>query len=326
VAGRLSQEFSVPSAPSYKVNQQILATYGTGGDGYPEVAVITLPAGITVDTPGTRRTLAAAFARVAADPRLRVVSYADPSPGPGGGGGGDRRLVSADGRTTVGLVFTPHHGELQATSLAPQITSALAPALPAGTTIRVTGLDALAAGGSSGQGPGVLAETLLGGVGALAVLAFVFGSALALVPLLVAAVSILATFLVVLGLTELGADRMILLGHSYGAEVAAAYLAARPAHVATVVFSSPGPLAPALDDGSAANVHRRLPIGQKLRLYRLLARPRMHRRRQRWPHPAPRGRPGTRACPTSQCTTPAVRSGWERPGCSMAAVLHHRRC
>jgi proline iminopeptidase len=74
---------------------------------------------------------------------------------------------------------------------------------------------------------------------------------------------------------QFGADRMVLLGHSYGAEVAAAYLAARPDHVATVVFSSPGPLAPALDDGSAANVHRRLPIGQKLRLYRLLARPRM---------------------------------------------------
>ncbi len=69
--------------------------------------------------------------------------------------------------------------------------------------MQVTGLDALAAGGSSGQGPGVLAETLLGGLGALAVLAFVFGSALALVPLLVAAVAILATFLVILGLTEL---------------------------------------------------------------------------------------------------------------------------
>jgi putative drug exporter of the RND superfamily len=214
VSGRLSQEFSVPSAPSYKVNQQILATYGTGGDGYPEVAVITLPTGATVDTPGIRQALGRAFALVTADPRvrLRVVSYADPNPNPNPSGGsgsdaragsGDRRLVSADGRTTIGLIFTPHHGELQATNLAPQITTTLQRALPAGATVQVTGLDALAAGGSSGQGPGVLAETLLGGLGALAVLAFVFGSLLALVPLLIAAVAILTTFLVILGLTEL---------------------------------------------------------------------------------------------------------------------------
>jgi len=49
----------------------------------------------------------------------------------------------------------------------------------------------------------VLTETLLGGLGALAVLAFVFGSLLALVPLLVAAVSILTTFLIIYGLAEI---------------------------------------------------------------------------------------------------------------------------
>jgi RND superfamily putative drug exporter len=49
----------------------------------------------------------------------------------------------------------------------------------------------------------VLAETLLAGAAALAVLAFVFGSALALVPLLMAAVAIPATFLALYGLTEI---------------------------------------------------------------------------------------------------------------------------
>ena len=46
-------------------------------------------------------------------------------------------------------------------------------------------------------------ETLIGGGGALAVLAFVFASMLAFVPLLIAAVSILSTLLVILGLTEI---------------------------------------------------------------------------------------------------------------------------
>src|SRR5260370_37974707 len=54
-----------------------------------------------------------------------------------------------------------------------------------------------------GGGNGVLAETLLGALGALLVLALVFGSLLALVPLLVAGVSILATFLLVLALTTI---------------------------------------------------------------------------------------------------------------------------
>jgi proline iminopeptidase len=51
---------------------------------------------------------------------------------------------------------------------------------------------------------------------------------------------------------RIGADRMVLIGHSWGGQVAASYLAAHPANVARVVFSSPGALAPALDDGAAA--------------------------------------------------------------------------
>lgn len=48
----------------------------------------------------------------------------------------------------------------------------------------------------------MLTETLIGGLGALVVLAFVFGSLLALVPLVVGATSILTTFLIVFGLAE----------------------------------------------------------------------------------------------------------------------------
>ena len=47
----------------------------------------------------------------------------------------------------------------------------------------------------------MLVETLIGGLGALAVLAFVFASLLAAMPLLIAAASILTTLLIVLGLT-----------------------------------------------------------------------------------------------------------------------------
>src|SRR5882672_1491912 len=56
--------------------------------------------------------------------------------------------------------------------------------------------------GAASSRPSVLVETLIGGVGALVVLLSVYGSAVAIVPLLIAVPSILTTFLIVLGLTQ----------------------------------------------------------------------------------------------------------------------------
>jgi putative drug exporter of the RND superfamily len=197
VPGRLSQEFSFPGEEGYEANVAILEAYGTGGPGNPLVPVVELPEGVTVDSPGTSDALDRAFDEVAADPRLRVLAWPATTD--------DRRLVVDGGRTVYGLVWGPFQGPeggdpAQATALA----DGLERALPAGTTVQVTGLDALrAAAAEQPADTGVLVETLVGGLGALVVLAFVFGSFLALVPLLIAAVAILTTFLAVLGLTGL---------------------------------------------------------------------------------------------------------------------------
>src|SRR5947208_3137031 len=76
-------------------------------------------------------------------------------------------------------------------------------ALPPGSTVAVTGMNELASGGQAREGFGVLAETLLAGAAALGVLLFVFGSALAVVPLAMAAVAIPACFAALYGLTEI---------------------------------------------------------------------------------------------------------------------------
>ncbi|HXD57522.1 MAG TPA: MMPL family transporter, partial [Thermoleophilaceae bacterium] len=73
----------------------------------------------------------------------------------------------------------------------------------AGAPVHLTGFDALSVQSGGGNGPGVLVEALLGGFGALVVLAFVFASFLAFVPIMMAIVSILTTFLVVWGLTTI---------------------------------------------------------------------------------------------------------------------------
>jgi len=197
VPSRLSQAFSLPGQEGYEANVAILETYGNGGPGNPLVPVVTLPAGTTVDGQGVAGALERAFDGVAADPRLRVLAWPATTD--------DRRLVTDGGRTVYGLVWGPFQGpEGGDPAMAQALGEGLRRALPAGTDVQVTGLDALrTAAATEPAGTGVLVETLAGGLGALVVLAFVFGSFLALVPLLIAAVAILTTFLAVLGLTGL---------------------------------------------------------------------------------------------------------------------------
>jgi putative drug exporter of the RND superfamily len=194
LSGRLSGQFALPGSPSYQANQQILRVYGNGGNGYPELVVVTLPSGDSAASAAGRTTLTRVFGSVAAHRGLRVVDYAST---------GDRAFLADDPRVSYGLVFTPFSGELSPPSLAPEITAAMVPALPRGSRVQVTGMNELQSGGQAKLGFGVLAETLLAGTAALAVLVFVFGSALALAPLLMAVVAIPSCFLAIYGLAEI---------------------------------------------------------------------------------------------------------------------------
>ena len=102
---------------------------------------------------------------------------------------GDRRFVSADGRTTYGLVFLADQRFLDTAYHGTQLTAELAGALSAGWSVLVTGIEGLQAGNNQARDSDVLVPTLVRALGAFLVLAFVFGSLLALVPLLIAAVS-----------------------------------------------------------------------------------------------------------------------------------------
>jgi RND superfamily putative drug exporter len=190
VSKRLSLNFSLPGQPGYETAKQIAHTYGNGGESPSSVLVVTVPQGKTVSSEQSQIAQAFSHARTV-DPHARIVDF---------GVTHDRRFVTDDGGATFALLFTPLEKSFGAPKLPVQAQRAVAAALPSGTTVQVTGLSQLANGGSS-KGPGVLVETLIGALGALAVLAFVFASMLAFVPLLIAAVSILTTLLVVLGLT-----------------------------------------------------------------------------------------------------------------------------
>jgi RND superfamily putative drug exporter len=194
----LSQQFGVPGREGFEVNQRIAAIYGSGGDVAPLVPVVQLAPGTTVDSPGIRNELRAALARVkAALPAARIASYVST---------GDRAFVSADGRTTFALVEIPARGGVdQGQPEARLAQKALAHVTVGGARMQVTGLDALRATGNDtgGTGTGVLLGTLLAALGALLVLAFVFRSFTAVIPLLMAVVAIPTTFLLIWPLTAI---------------------------------------------------------------------------------------------------------------------------
>jgi RND superfamily putative drug exporter len=191
----LDQRFSVPGREGWDASEKIVRTYGNGGETLPLVPVVKLPEGKTVDSPGVRAQLlrVEAIARRAV-PRSRVAGY---------GSTGDRTFVSKDGSTAFAYAFVPISDDPFGGSIEAQKTlkRELSGKTVAGAPVRLTGYDALAATSGDAEGPGVLVEALIGGFGALIVLAFVFGSLLAFVPIAMAICSVLVSFLLLWGLT-----------------------------------------------------------------------------------------------------------------------------
>jgi RND superfamily putative drug exporter len=193
----MNQKFSVPGKEGWETNLAIArAFHGTGGNAAPLVPVVTLPAGTSVTDPAARDGLRALEQRLQrALPGSRVAGFAST---------GSRAFVSKDGRTTFAIAYpTPQKDQPFGNNPDAEkaARAALAGATVAGAPVRLSGYDALTATSDGGDGPGVLLEALVGGVGALIVLVFVFGSFLAVVPILMAIPAIMTSFLAVYGLT-----------------------------------------------------------------------------------------------------------------------------
>ncbi len=194
----MNQKFSVPGREGWEANVQIQKLYrGTGGNAAPLIPVVQLPAGRTVETAAVRAELRGVEDKLrAALAGARVTGY---------GSTGDTAFVSRDGRVGFAAAFaTPDPDQPFGDN--PKAERAARAALRGvqvgGAPVRLTGYDALNAQSGDSDGPGVLLEALLGGLGALVVLGFVFGSLLAFVPILMAVPAIMTSFLAVYGLTQ----------------------------------------------------------------------------------------------------------------------------
>jgi putative drug exporter of the RND superfamily len=195
-AGQLSnrwyQSFSIPGKPAYEASQRTLHAFGVG---------VRAPNVVVFHTRGDATKSAAieqAMRRAAATmPGARTSSYFSTH---------NAMYVSQDRHTTFLEVYPPGSPKFDTKSGAATMRAAAARGLPAGISVNVTGHDPLEEASTHGSGgsSNVLLEAVVGGLGALVILLFVFGTLPAvLMPLVVAAAAILNTFTLVWGLTYL---------------------------------------------------------------------------------------------------------------------------
>ena len=192
VPDRLNVDFSLPGQQGYETSKEVLDRYGNGGPtaNVPVIVTATVPEGQTVSDRASDIEPVMQKLREAI-PQGRVADFFSAD---------EDLFLTEDERTTFAYVYPKEFENFSD----PLPDEALEPALDEANDAtdvewKITGYGTLAAGDSEQESDSaLLIETLLGGAGALVVLLFLFASLLAFLPLLIAAVSILTTFLVVL--------------------------------------------------------------------------------------------------------------------------------
>jgi putative drug exporter of the RND superfamily len=189
LSDRWFQSFSIPGFQAYEANQRILKTYGSG-EQVPLVVVLSKPDGDITKVAGADHAIAATAGVVKGS---RVGSWFDTH---------SDMYLSKDRHTMVATIYPPGNATFSSFPPIAEARAALKQATPSGVTSHLTGRDAIFQSQGEATGPSVFVETLIGGVGALIILLFVFGTLPAVaMPLAMAAASILTTFFCVYVLT-----------------------------------------------------------------------------------------------------------------------------
>jgi RND superfamily putative drug exporter len=193
-AGKLSsrwyQSFSIPGRSAYEASQRTLHAFGVGVR--PPDVIVYHTSGDATKNQAIRQSMKRAAATM---PGALTSSYFSTH---------SLAYVSKDRHTTFMNVYPPGSPKFDTKSGAKPMRAAAARGLPAGITVNVTGHDPLEEASSNGGGgsSSVLLEAMIGGLGALVILLFVFGTLPAvLMPIVVAVAAILNTFTLVWGLT-----------------------------------------------------------------------------------------------------------------------------
>ena len=190
VSKRWYQSFSIPGKSAYEANQRTFKTFNTGIR--PPNVVVYHTSGDATKSDAIRQSMERA---AASSHGARSSSWFTTH---------NLMYVSKDRHTTFMNVYPAGESTFSTTSGANEMRDAAAKGLPAGITVEVTGHDPLEEASQNGDSgsSSVLVEALIGALGAIVILFFVFGTLPAvLMPIVIAAAAILNTFTLVWALT-----------------------------------------------------------------------------------------------------------------------------
>ena len=192
--GRMDYTYATPGQPGYGADLHITQRFGVDPAFEPTLAVLHLPPALTMQTAAGRGTARRTFAAAARPGVVTVADYANT---------GNAKLITDGGRTTWAVLGLANPDTGPGVGAGDKLGAVLRAAAPQGASVTVTGFAQMLSGGGTSGGPSLLAQTAIGGFLALLLLLLVYGSAIAIVPLLMAAAAIGVTFLCEFGLIHI---------------------------------------------------------------------------------------------------------------------------
>jgi len=188
---RLDYTYTTPGEPGYEANLKITQRFGLDAEFEAILPVLDLPAGMTMDAAEAREAAARTFDAAYQAGPLAVVDFANTH---------DPVFNLDGGRATWALISIPNPDYGPGKGIEGRVPRVLHKATAAGFTLTMTGFAQLLA--NTGPNKGNLMVGVLAGAGlAFLTLFLVYGSPIAILPILMAIPAICVTFLCVHALT-----------------------------------------------------------------------------------------------------------------------------
>jgi putative drug exporter of the RND superfamily len=188
---RLDYTYTTPGQPGFEANSRITERFGLDPAFESMLPVLTLPAGIAMDTAEGQRMAADTFAAVRKAGPVIYADYATTH---------DPIFILDGGRSTWALVSIPNPDYGPGLHVEGHVEPAIASAVRPGAHFTMTGFAKMLSNAGPNAG-NLLKGMIFGAVLAFATLLLVYGSPIAILPILMAIPAICVTFLCVLGLT-----------------------------------------------------------------------------------------------------------------------------
>jgi RND superfamily putative drug exporter len=187
---KLDYTYSTPGQPGYEANLHIEKRFRIDPAFEPAIVVLKLPPGQTMSARAGQKMAAENFNAATKAGAVIVTDYASTH---------DPKFILDQGRSTWALISLPNPDYGIGKDLGWRVAARVREAVPAGGDLVITGFEKLLTDDSGGD-PNVLLEVVIGALFALAIILLTYGSAIAILPVILAFPTVLATYFLVFGM------------------------------------------------------------------------------------------------------------------------------